>query len=199
MAYRENPEKDQDRVFDTYDHFKRWGYVMFPENMKTYQNIAKRVRGRVLEAGCGMGLGTNIIAHKLGASNVVATDKLINNIKFARALYPMIEFDVWDLNGNPWKEKFDFVVCIEAIEHVANYKTAIRNLIDSAEKEVWISTPNGARTEEHCPSNEFHVKEFTPHEMLEMIGNYKTQIFDLDMNLVEKSTKRHPLIYRIIL
>ena len=66
-------------------------------------------------------------------------------------------------------------MCVEAIEHIGNYKQAIKNLIASATKEVWISTPIQDKPE-YPPSNPYHVREFTRDEFLELIGDYKVDI-----------------------
>lgn len=201
-----NPEIDQDRVFDTVDHFNKFGYVMFPEQVQIYRNIAEYIAGKeVIEAGCGNGLGTAILQQKTGY--ILGTDKLDNNIKFAKCLYPWILFHQWDIN-EPWDSnepsilpKSQVCVCIEAIEHVANPQQAIKNLIDAATEEVWISTPNG-RGKKRPPDNPYHVQEYTPQEMIKMIHSYpgKAAIQILHwktFEVVDINTKVNPLVYRI--
>ncbi|GAG77899.1 unnamed protein product, partial [marine sediment metagenome] len=94
-----NPEIDQDRVEDTIDHFNKFGYVMFPQQVKIYENIKEKIgnSGEILEAGCGNGLGTAILGHS-NRFYVYGTDKLGKNIKFASCLYPWIKFREWDIN-----------------------------------------------------------------------------------------------------
>lgn len=201
MTYKENPEKPQDRFEDTFDHFNRFGFVLFPQNKKIYQNLHK-LRFQmwdysILEAGCGQGTGTAIL--RQADCDIIGTDKLERNVKFAKELYSWIDFEVWDIAESPFREKKDIVICIEAIEHIKNYRQAIKNLIASAKKEVWISTPNRI-LEENQPSNPFHVKEFTIEEMLEMIGDYKVKIFHWDtFKELPLPTKVDPLVYRITL
>lgn len=196
--YVENKERDQDRVEASFDHFKRWGFVIFPENQRIYENIANEMSiGTILEAGCGSGTGAGILSRS--GYKVTGTDKLAQNVKFAQALYPWIQFDQWDVAERPYYKKHSVVVCVEAIEHIKDYRAAVKNLIDSAHNEVWISTPNGGRTDEKQPSNEFHVREFTVDEMLEIIGKHKVEIYHWDtMEKLDKNTKVHPLIYKII-
>lgn len=192
--YTENNEIDQDRVRDTIEHFEKFGYVMFPQNKKTYEWINKKKKsGLVFEAGCGMGLGSYIV------NATLATDKLEKNIKFAQELYPRLNFKTWDISI-PRSDKFDVVVCVEAIEHIKNYRQGIKNLITIATKEVWISTPNRKASNENQPTNPYHVKEFTPEEILEMIGDYKVKILDWDtFKEVGTDTKISPLVYHITL
>lgn len=202
-----NPEIDQDRVFDTVDHFNKFGCIMFPQQVAIYNNIGGEVGAynNILEAGCGNGVGTAILeAHCRG--RVVGTDKIENNCVFARQLYPWIMFESWDIN-QPTEIKSDVVVCIETIEHVANPKQAIKNLIDAATQEVWISTPNG-NGKKRPPDNKYHVCEYTPGEMVEMIGlgwgeNHtagQVQVSVLhwkDLSSQPLTTEVDPLVYRI--
>ena len=169
-----NKELDQDRVEDTIQHFNKWGYVMFPEQKQIYQYLSDKVRGTILEAGCGMGLG----AYMIGAD--MATDKLERNVKFAKELYPDFNFKVWDITQGSFEATYDTVVCIETIEHVKDIGLAIQNLIDSAYKEVWISTPNRSI---ETPDNPYHVREYNEQEMRIIIGSYEieTKIFGSSM------------------
>lgn len=188
-----NQEIDQDRVFDTFDHFKKFGFVMFKQNRRVYENVAERIKGKdVLEAGCGMGLGSALLERN--AKSIVSTDKLPNNVKFAKELYGWIDFDVWDIS-DPTQRKAESVVCLETIEHVAQFKNAIRHLKQAATKEVWISTPN---SDEETPSNPFHVTEFRPNQMLEMLGNAKIYHWDT-MEELSPDTLESPLIYHLVL
>ncbi len=199
-----NPEIEQDRVEDTVEHFNKFGYVMFPQQVKIYLNLASYTLGKsVLEVGCGNGVGTAILERT--AKLIKGTDKLFRNIKFARCLYPWMQFDVWDIN-QPLRteEKYPIVVCVETIEHVANPKQAIQNLLDVCTSDLWISTPNGI-DKERPPSNPYHVQEYTPKEMIELIGLPKEQIELYHWDTMERMdcwlddfyTLVDPLIYKV--
>lgn len=200
-----NPEIEQDRVFDTVDHFKKFGCIMFKQQVAIYENIAQRIKGKeVIEAGCGNGLGTAILNRQ--CPEILGTDKLGNNIQFAKCLYPWIHFSVWDINKPSIFPKPQIVVCVETIEHVADPQKAIENLMAAATEEVWISTPNGTG-EKRPPENPYHVCEYTPEEMFYMFG-FATgrphtamecpQMFHWKtMEQVYVGTKIDPLVYRI--
>lgn len=194
----ENKERDQDRVHDTLDHFQRFGFVMFPQNMKMYENIARMIAGKwTLEAGCGMGLGTAILSQS--TTQIIGTDKLRRNVDFAKALYPWIKFDTWDLASGPYSgTPFPVVVCLEAIEHVKNYREGLKNLMLSG-KEVWVSAPNST---ESPPSNPFHIREFTPAEMVALIKEIDPQreveaLHWDTMSPVPPNSDASPIIYHI--
>ena len=179
-----NPEINQDRVHDLFDHFDKYGYGMFPQQVEIYQDIAERIRGKsVIEAGCGNGLGTAVLERK--AASIIGTDKLQKNVDFANVLYPWIPFETWDINEST-SLRASVVVCIETIEHVRNPSDAIRNLLLASHEEVWITTPNG-EDKERPPNNPYHVQEYTQKEILDMIE------WGYNVNVSGKD----PLVYHI--
>lgn len=202
-----NPEIDQDRVFDLFDTYKKYGVVMFAEQRRIYEFIAANIEQEddVIEAGCGNGVGSAMLSR--AAWSLYATDKLESNIKFARELYPWIDFAVWDITNPLFHEPEEVVVCVEAFEHVANGEQALRNLCDKATCEVWLSTPNGIG-KQRPPSNPFHVTEYTPQEMEQLIRAVRPDAM-LDVYECDKFTKIgvdgtdgidgtfSPLLYRI--
>ena len=195
-----NPELDQDRINDLFTTFEKYHYAMFPQQEAIYYNIRRFIDTRsVIEAGCGIGTGAEIMSH--WTEELIATDKLQRNIDFARCLYPNVEFDVWDIQ-KPDKRRADIIVCVETIEHIADPLLGLRNLFDVAEDELFISTPNG-NVSERPPSNLFHVCEYTPTEMIEMIRSIskdcKIEILSWkNFQLQSVSTEVSPLVYRIL-
>jgi ubiquinone/menaquinone biosynthesis C-methylase UbiE len=84
---------------------------------------------KVLDAACGTGYGTNILAFA-GAREVVGVDRAAHVIKAARQqAQPGVTFEVADLVELPVPDDaFDIVVCFEAIEHVDRPDTALGEL-----------------------------------------------------------------------
>lgn len=199
MEYIEHDEVDQDKFVQTYEMFRDYNTVIYPDQLKIYQNIANFIKGKqVLEVGCGMGIGTAILER--GCDYILGTDKVGINVAFAKALYPWIDFDTLNISNYNDMIDLDVTVAIEVIEHVKKYKASIKNLIDRTKEELWISTPN--RNNKDINNNEAtskeHIKEFTPKEMLEMIGDYRTEILHWDtFKKLDINTMVSPLVYRI--
>lgn len=194
-----NPEKDQDRAADLCDLWQRYGFVMFRQQRAIYERLALRCAWKgVIEAGCGDGVGSALLERR--AAKFLATDKLDCNVRFARELYPWIRFEQWDLN-RPWRgEKYEYAVCVEAIEHVADPERALAHLVTAATAEVWFSTPNGRVKREHPPSNPWHVAEYTPTEVLGMVAGLGRSAEVLDWETFEPvsvDTEVNPLVYRV--
>jgi 2-polyprenyl-3-methyl-5-hydroxy-6-metoxy-1,4-benzoquinol methylase len=191
-----NQVLEQDRVQDTFDLFNSSGVCLFCQQKLIYDRLAMLVRSRtVLEAGCGVGLGTVLMERT--AKYVMGTDKSERNIRFARCLYPWMNFGVWDLN-EPTALRARVVVCIEVIEHVADPSIAIAHLLEAATEEGWISTPNG-NGKQMPPENPYHVCEYTPHEVLSWLPPGSQIISPVDWSLLSPDTLVDPLVYKVSL
>lgn len=209
-----NPEKDQDRAEEMLDNWRKFGYTMFPQQRQIYGNLTQQFRESihpnpvtVLEAGCGSGEGAAILERSVRVSKLISTDKLKNNVEFAKNLYPWIDFREWDIS-KPWTgPKCDIVVAVEVVEHVADLAGALRNLINAASKEVWFSTPNG-KGKEKPSSNPYHTNEYEPGEVLENIttlgiyhGRYQVLVYSWENFTTPLLNPLHtdcdPLVYRI--
>ena len=197
-----NPEMDQDRAEDLFDNWRKYGYVMFPQQVSIYTHLGRQLRGdNVLEAGSGCGLGTAML-DSFGVA-IAGTDKLQRNVNFARCLYPWIRFDCWDIHELWPGDKHDVVVSVETLEHVAHPELALANLMLAARWKLWISTPNG-QGKLQPPENPCHVSEYTPREiitMLEKVRNVRTiniRAWD-SFEIVNADTKIDPLVYEVML
>ncbi len=197
-----NKEIDQDRVFDTVDHFEKWGDPLAKQQRKIYENLAEQLAGKtILEAGCGNGVGSAILEREMNLScaTMFGTDKSHINIEFASCLYPWINFRVWDIN-KPWEgNPKAVVVAVEVFEHVENPQAAMDNLLAAATEEVWLSTPNGTG-KPRPPENPYHVCEYTPKEILYFArAAYQTVIYHWETftPIHDIYTDVHPLVYHI--
>ena len=147
------------------------GELIYAEHLARYRLAAQFVAGRrVLDAGCGEGYGTDLLA-SAGAASVVGVDVDEPTVEHARERYGH-DFQVADLAKLPFEDdSFDLVVCFETIEHVADARRVVaelrRVLVDDGM--LVISTPNPAQ---YVVENEFHVREFTPDEFAELLDDH---------------------------
>jgi 2-polyprenyl-3-methyl-5-hydroxy-6-metoxy-1,4-benzoquinol methylase len=201
-----NPEIDQDRVKDLYDDFCQRGEVMFHQQRQIYSHLGQRIEGRVIEVGCGVGLGSAMMVWEARnrLSEFVATDKLAGNVSMASQLYPWIEFHEYDL-GVPVKDNWknwDHVVAVEVFEHVARPDWAAEHILSFLKPggTAWVSTPNG-KGKRRPPDNPFHVCEYTTREMLELLGHTQREVLILswkDFSRQQVDTDENPLVYKVV-
>lgn len=146
-----------------YEHWHRYAFAL------------KLVEGkRVLDAACGEGYGSNLLAS--AASSVCGVDISEQAIEHARTRYggsENVEFRVGDAAALDFPDNhFDVVVSFETLEHLAAQEALVAGfarvlgdhgilLISSPDKRTY-SDLAGFR-------NEFHVRELYREELLELL------------------------------
>lgn len=142
------------------------------EHVGRYLFAKDRVGGlRVLDAACGTGYGSALLAR--AAASVTGVDIDVATIGFAakRWASPTTSFVVGDVGNLPFADRtFDAIVSFETIEHVPDpdrvldefsrvLKPAGLLLVSTPSRDVynWVSFPHGE-------GNPFHHSEMTPDE-----------------------------------
>ena len=119
----------------------------------------------VLDAGCGVGYGTQILA-EAGATRVVGLDlspEAVEDAVFRAG--SIAEFVVGDLQDLPFPpHSFDAVVCFEAIEHVERGDLVLDGFrrILRPRGVLLLSSPN---RNVYMPGNPYRDHEYTPNEL----------------------------------
>jgi 2-polyprenyl-3-methyl-5-hydroxy-6-metoxy-1,4-benzoquinol methylase len=136
------------------------------EHLARYWWASALVRGRtVLDAGCGTGYGSEILA-RAGAKKVIGVDLADSVIAAARrSVESGPEFHVGDVRRLTFGDgHFDVVICFEMIEHVEEQDSVLDELSRVLRKDgvLAISSPNKDVSGQHNPH---HVREFAPEEL----------------------------------
>ena len=132
-------------------------YGREPSQMGWYEFVALRHRKgeRILDVGCGMGVGVAFMNHF--GCNAIGYDTDIRlagrPLTLQRMLYDCLPADFYDV-----------VTCIDVIEHVVDDVPFMEELKAIARKAVYVSTPNFARSK---AKNEHHAREYTIGEFAE--------------------------------
>ena len=129
---------------------------------------------RVLDAACGEGFGSALLAQ--AAAEVVGVDIDAASVEHARARYaanPKLSFECADAAKLPFADRsFDVIVSFETLEHLAEQEQMIAGfarvlrddgvlLVSSPDKHTY-SDVSGFR-------NEFHVRELYRDELLDLL------------------------------
>jgi GT2 family glycosyltransferase/ubiquinone/menaquinone biosynthesis C-methylase UbiE len=154
------------------------GVVIEVEHQARYMWAAAAAPGRtVLDAGCGVGYGTAILAQAAGA-RTVGVDISPEAVAAARNRAGAVaEFVVGDLHDLPFEDDaFQLVTCFEAIEHAADPDRALDEIrrVMAPDGLLLISSPN---RNVYRPGNPYHVHEYVPEELeqalAERFGNVR--------------------------
>jgi SAM-dependent methyltransferase len=146
----------------------------FRRHEVTYRQALPLCAGRVVvDAGCGEGYGTALLAEV--ADRLVGVELVADVVAHARAAYPSVEFVQADLCDLPiTSTTVDVVVSLQVIEHlpdVARYLSEMRRILRPGGRFL-CATPNRLTftPDSDTPVNPFHVKEFSAGELTGLLG-----------------------------
>jgi 2-polyprenyl-3-methyl-5-hydroxy-6-metoxy-1,4-benzoquinol methylase len=147
------------------------GELIEVEHLARYRWAAQLVGGHtVLDAGCGVGYGTAMLA-RAGAGEVVGLDLSAEAIEAARTAAPAnASFVVGDVHALPFEAgRFELVVCFEVIEHVESQDNVIAELarVLAPGGVLAISSPN---RDVYPAGNPHHLHEYVPEELRSALG-----------------------------
>jgi SAM-dependent methyltransferase len=141
------------------------GRLIEAEHQVRYRAAQALVPGkRVLDAGCGVGWGSELL-RLAGASSVVGLDSSEEALADARHRAPECEFVPGNLEKLPFPDgEFDVVVCIEALEHTSDIDGTLDELarVVRSDGVLLVSSPNPGG---YASDNPFHLRELTADEL----------------------------------
>ena len=145
------------------------GELVHAEHLVRYLVASELARDRrVLDAACGEGYGTALLAGA-GASSATGVDLDEATIAHARSRHSAPEFIVGDVGDLPFDDaSFDLIVCFETIEHVPDPGRALAELqrVSAPDGLLLVSTPN---KHQYLVENEYHEREFFHEEFVELL------------------------------
>jgi len=161
--------------------------VHFPEHRQRYEFAAAHMPlgANVLDAGCGVGYGSAILADR-GAASVVAVDLAGEALAIARASFsrPGIRWvheDCQALADAGADAPFDLVVNLENIEHLPDAEVFLRRVVTLLRPggTFVVSTPDRAGMArlrglplDLAPANPHHTREFTTPEFVTLLERH---------------------------
>jgi len=152
-------------------------YVIHLIHLKAYEEAARLVAGKtVLDMGCNIGYGLEVLAST--AFSVAGLDVSPRAVAAAQQrLGPTVDIRVY--NGTLCSfasRSFDAVTSFQVIEHVSDYTAYFSEIVRLIRPGgmVLFTTPNARlRLDPGMkPWNEFHVREFTPPELKELLSTW---------------------------
>lgn len=148
---------------------------LYTEHMSRYLFAARLApERRVLDAGCGCGYGTHLMA-LAGAAEALGIDISCESVEFACSRYehPALTYRVMDCSKLELDNRYGLVTCFELIEHVKDDTAVVRSLARVLDEHgiCLISTPNVstyvAGGEEG--DNPYHWREYSEGEFEDLL------------------------------
>lgn len=149
-----------------------------------YEFAKKFIRNTflVLDYGCGVGYGSFMLASK--AKEVLALDKDLETICFAKENYQKenIEFRLGTLIMEC--RKWDVSVCFEVIEHSEEPDIILEEIVRSSKDEAYIliSTPDGRVKPFSKEKYPYHVRHYRQLEFTKLLN-------DAGLKIIKKFTQ----------
>jgi SAM-dependent methyltransferase len=149
------------------------GELVEAEHLARYAWAAPLARDRrVLDAGCGMGYGTAMLA-RAGARSAVGVDIAEEVVEVAVAdAEPGVELVAGDVRELPFDDaSFDLVVCFETIEHIAEQDAAVAEFarVLAEDGVLVVSSPN---PDAYPAGNPHHVRELRPDDLAALVSRH---------------------------
>ena len=103
--------------------------------IKALELIKHKKFTRIMDAGSGIGCYTLALARRYPHASVLGVDNSKKNMLIGKTMAKTrtvanTKFIVGNLE-HPMKEKFDFIVCIDVLEHIENYQRVLKNFYRS--------------------------------------------------------------------
>lgn len=143
-------------------------------------------KGSLLDIGCGDGLITWLL-HKKGL-DVEGFDNEPEAIKLARKQTEgRLVFYQMDLYRPPadFKKRFDYILAAEIIEHLERPEVLVERIRQWVREYAIITTP----LKKGRKKDRYHLREYKPHELVEVLKPLKTEILKVDRNIFVKAYK----------
>jgi len=239
--YKENPEVDDMEQWKcNILQFEHTGDVFYKETRNMYTFIKNYLIRTILDhpqypkyiwkpslvdVGCGCGVGTNLVSQECDFAWGI--DKNLKSVQFAKTVFnrekngryytPQVSFDHIDILQDTREFlRFDFVLAIEVIEHIFDYKKFLGNIIRFAKRnkkmsynvksgptEFFISTPNRnwPKLSVRRPTNKFHVREWTAQEYHAILSEFfeKVEFMNCKGEPLPFDTDKTPILSKCLL
>jgi SAM-dependent methyltransferase len=146
----------------------------FTRHVVAYRFAAARAAGRrVLDAGCGEGYGTAMLAGV--AEHAVGVDLDAATIDHARRTYPSATFIAGNLTDLPLGDaSVDLIVGFQVIEHLWDIPRCLDEVVRVLRPggEFLCATPNRLTftASSDAPTNPFHTVELAPDELRDTLA-----------------------------
>lgn len=118
----------------------RWLRLLILDALRT-KNVVPR---SVLDAGCGEGIITDMLAREFPGAVVVGTDQSPEAIRLASARFKRsgLRFGLHGAECGPGA-RYDLITCLEVLEHVEHWQRFLQELCGHSARYLLLSFPTG--------------------------------------------------------
>jgi 2-polyprenyl-3-methyl-5-hydroxy-6-metoxy-1,4-benzoquinol methylase len=140
---------------------------VFQRHVFAYQSVIQRrlATGDVLEIGCGSGYGMQMVAPYVRCYTAVDKKKPDENVFESNCNF---FYEHLPYLKNIADKSMDTVICFQVIEHIQNDHQLLKEIrrVLRPGGQLVMTTPNKLTS---LTRNPFHVREYTPREMVQLV------------------------------
>lgn len=138
-------------------HVRKKIRELYPKNFKM----------EILDAGMGFGQYTYFLTRRYPHSKILAIDVKDDQVKdcrkfFSECKFNNVTFEIADLTRIDYKDRFDFILCVDVMEHIAEDELVLKNFAAALKRngKLLINTPsNLGGSDAHSESDESFIEE----------------------------------------
>jgi 2-polyprenyl-3-methyl-5-hydroxy-6-metoxy-1,4-benzoquinol methylase len=145
-----------------------------------YEFAAVNASGRILDAACGSGYGSQILG--LGDRDVTGVDISSEAIEWAMKNFPGPKYIQGRIEDSPWEGEFDTIVSLETIEHIKDPSAALKAFRRACVGHLFVSVPNENnypfKAENFIYDDSPHFRHYRPEEFDELLESNGFKVLD---------------------
>lgn len=164
------------------DRSRQWGrsvHEISRDHVLRYELASNYAHGRILDAACGCGYGSSLLAQK---GVVTGVDYSPTAIDWAEENFHGPTFLLARIEDEPWEGKFETVVSLETIEHMPNPESALKAFRRACIGRFIASVPNEERypfkPEVFARDDSPHFRHYTPQQFETLLVSYGFTVLD---------------------
>jgi len=158
--------------------------VIPPFHSFLYSKIIKEIKKRnlvysskILEVGCGLGIGISKIAQQFPNFKILAIDINEDCINFNKKNFNLPNIEWRHCSWGDINDMYDIIIAIDIIEHIKEYESFLEKLIYSLNSEgiLFLSTPNKLLYQNKV-LDEYHYREWNHIAFTHLLKRYFSYI-----------------------
>ena len=134
---------------------------------KIRQYFPKNTVMKIFDAGMGFGQYTYFMAKRFPDSTILAVDVKDEQVEdcrkfFSKCGYTNVKFEIADLTKIEYRDKFDFILCVDVMEHIVEDELVFKNFYNALKTggKLLVNTPsNLGGSDAHSEDDDSFIEE----------------------------------------